>query len=224
MAKQNPEENHNGIDNLNEHLTDAGRKIAENRRILYWAVGLIVAAGLLVGSYFIFFKTPQENKSFDAYNNVEINYAGNDTLQAKEYAKVADKFSGDAGNLAALESAEHYYNIGDYKQAIKYLDKFSTSENVLGANALVLKGDCFVNLKKYAEAIDAYNKAIKESDDNPVIIPRCLMKMATVYLAQNKHAEALKAYEQVAENYPDFVYNNLPIASYVEREKAVLGK
>lgn len=213
------------IDQLNSHLTNAGEKIANNKKIIFWVVGAIAIVAAFTLSYLFIYRNPRLEKSFEAYNEVEIKALNNDSIAAAEYKKVADNYSGDAANLAALSAAEALYSEGKYDEAVKYLDKFSTGETVLQANALVLKGDCFVNMKKYDQAIDTYNKALKEGGDNPQIAPRVLLKEANVFDAQKKYDKALECYEKIQSQFPNFVLGNgVGIEAYIEREKARLGK
>jgi tetratricopeptide (TPR) repeat protein len=173
------------------------------------------------------YRNPRIEKSFEAYNKVETEAVGNDSIAAAMYKDVADKYSNTpAGNLAALSAAEYLYDLGKYAEAAKYAEKFSTSDEVLMSNALVLIGDCYVNLKKYDDAISYFDKAISTSDENPQIVPRVLLKKATIYDAQNKYDKALECYEAISADYPQFSLGQggLSIDAYVEREKARLGK
>lgn len=160
MANNHEAEEANAIEKINDNLSSATEKIANNKKVIYWTIGGILVIAAFIVSYLYIYRNPRLNRSFEAYNQVEILAQGNDSTAAAEYAKVADKFGGnDAGHIAALNAAEHYYTLGKYKEALNYLDKFSTSEPILAANALVLKGDCQVNLKQYDQAIDSYKKA-----------------------------------------------------------------
>lgn len=223
MAKHhNPEEENNSIDNLNEHLTSAGRYVEEKKKTLFWVVGAIVVAAVFVISYLFIYRNPRQNKTMEEYANVELN-AANDTAAAKSYAKIADKGSGDGANLAALDAAQRYYSIKNYKEALKYLDKFDTNEDVMMANALILKGDCYVNLKQYDNALSTFEKAISVSGQNPQIAPRAMAKMAVIYDEQKKYDKALEVYEKIQQEYPDFRYGT-GVEGYAARERARLGK
>ena len=226
MAKHHEEEEQTTLDKLNSNLGSASEKIAQNKHIVFWIVGGIAVVAAFVLSYLFIYRNPKLNKAYEAYNQVEISAMGNDSIASAEYKKVADNYGGtDAGSIAALDAAEKYYAQGNYKDAIKYLDKFSTKEPVLGSNAMALKGDCYVNLKKYDEAIDCYKKAIGKADKNPQIVPRVLLKEANVFDAQKKYDKALECYEQIKKDYPQFeLGNGLTIDSYIAREKARLGK
>ncbi len=225
-SKQNKPQEETAIDNLNTHLTTAGEKIANNKKIIYWGVGAIVVIGAFILSYLFIYRNPHVNKSFEAYNKVETLAMGNDSISAAEYKKVADEYGGDdAGKLAALSAGEALYNQGKYKEAVEYLKKFSSEDAVLASNAMILTGDCYVNLKQYDDALEWYGKAVREAGNNPQIVPRVLLKQANVYDEQKKYDKALGCYEIIKTDYPEFKFGNgMTAEAYIEREKARLGK
>ena len=225
MANNHEAEEANAIEKINDNLSSATEKIANNKKVIYWTIGGILVIAAFIVSYLYIYLNPRLNRSFEAYNQVEILAQGNDSTAAAEYAKVADKFGGnEAGQLAALNAAEHYYTLGKYKEALNYLDKFRTLEPILAANALVLKGDCQVNLKQYGQAIDSYKKAVKKAKGNGQIVPRVLLKEANVYDAQKKYDLALECYQTIKKDYPDFTPGNGSIDAYIGREQGRLGK
>lgn len=223
---KNLQQEESTVDKLNENLTSASEKIAQNSKVIYICLACVAVVAAAVLSYIFLYRNPRVSRAFEAYNQVEITAFGNDSIAAAEYKKVAEKYSGtDAADLAYLSSAESYYELGKYKEAIECLDKFSTSEKVLAANALVLKGDCFVNLKKYDDALGCYNKAISKAGENIQIVPRVLLKEANIYDAQKKYDKALECYETINKDYPQFqLGNGISTEAYIEREKARLGK
>lgn len=225
MASQNQQQDESAIDKMNSQLTGAGAKIADNKSVITWVVvGILVAAALVFG-YIHFIQNPKSEKAFTAYNRVEQASMGNDSIAAAQYKEVADKFGGDAGNLAALSAAESFYNEGKYEEAVKYLNKFSSKDAVLDANAHVLAGDCYVNLQKYDDALSAYQKAVRKADGNPQIVPRVLLKEANVYDEQKKYDKALECYNIIKKDYPTYrLGNGIDIDAYIARENARLGK
>lgn len=227
MASQNNnQQDETAIDKVNTQLTAAGSKVANNKKYIYWGVGIVLVAAVFTMSYLFIYRNPRINNSFEAYNKVELTAMGNDSLAAAQYKAVADKYSGtDAGKLAALSAGEAFYNNGKYQEAADCLKKFSSDDPVLAANALVLTGDCYVNLKKYDDALDYFKKAISKADKNPQIVPRVLLKEANIYDEQKKYDKALDCYTQIKNDYPEFTLGNgLDIDAYIERENARLGK
>lgn len=214
------------IDRVNSHLTDAGAKIADNKKIIFIAVGVILVVAAFVMSYLFIFRNPHVEKAFEAYNQVETQPVLNDSIAAAQYMEVADNYSGDAaGKLAALSAGEALYNEGRYEEAAQYLKKFSSNDDVLDANALVLTGDCYVNLEKYDEALNYFNKAIRKAGGNPQIVPRVLLKEANVYDAQGNFGKALQCYQEIKNNYPTFkLGNGMEIDAYIAREVARLAQ
>ncbi len=226
MSDKKHHEEGNAIDHLDADLKGASEKIVANKKPLAIVLGIIVIAALAVAGYFYLLRNPQNEKAFDAYGKVEVNNpAASDTILANEYKKVADQYDGtDAANLAAVEAAEHFYEIGKYQDALNYLNKFSTSNEVLSATTTIMKGDCYVNLKKYDEAISQFQKAAADAADNDQIVPLALIKCATVYDAQKKYDKALEIYEQLYQRNPNYAFNGMTMEAYIEREKARLGK
>ena len=222
-SNQTPEQP-DQLENINNRLTNLGRNIETNKKAMGIAMGAILVVACLTFAWLYLYKIPTNNKAMEAYNKVELSSMMNDSLSAAQYKKVADEYSSTAaGKLAALSAAETLYNSGKYDEAAKYLKKFSSSDKVLDANAQILLGDCYVNLKKYDDAIAAFKTAEKKGKENPQIAPRALLKQAVVYDEQKKYSDALNCYETIKKDYPEFsLGNGISIDSYIEREKARL--
>lgn len=212
------------IDKVHSHLTEAGTKIANNKKIIYYFLAIIGIVAAFTLSYFFIYKNPHVEKSFAAFNGVETQ-AINDSVAAEQYKEVANRYKGDAaGKLAALSAGEALYNEGKYEEAAEYLKRFNSDDDVLDSNVLALVGDCYVNLEKYDEAIDYFQKAVRKANGNPQIVPRVLLKEANVYDAQQKYDKALECYQIIRNSYPQFqMGNGIEIDAYIARENARLG-
>lgn len=224
MAKKHVAEEDQTLNALNNTLTATGETILKNRKAIGVALGVLIVVALGIMAYIFMYSNPRAEKAMEAFNNVATT-ATNDTTAAKAYQDVANQHSGTtAANLANLAAAEHYYEIGKFQEAINSLEKFSTSEVVMMSQAYCLKGDCFVNLKQYDKAIQAFDKAISTAGDNDASTPRFLDKKATVYDAQKQYAKALECYETIKKDYPNYENGSYPVDAYIAREKARLGK
>lgn len=219
-SNQTPGQN-DSLDNLNNRLTNIGRSVETNKKAMGVALGGILLVAALTFAYLYLYSIPRANKAMEAYNKVEFT-APNDSAAAAAYKKVADEYgSTKGGKLAALSAAETLYSTGKYADAAKYLKEFDSDDDIINANAEMLLGDCYVNLNKLDDAVKAFKKALDEGEGNPQIAPRALLKLAVVYDSQKKYADALKCYESIKDEYPEFTLGNgLSIDSYIEREKA----
>ena len=140
----------------------------------------------------------------------------------KKYEAVAQNYCQDAGNRANLMAAIGLYEKGDYQKCLEYLDAYSATGAVIDAAAYSLKGDCYVNLKKYDEAISAFGKAISTSNENPQLAPYFMSKQARVYNEKKEHAKELEIYESIKKDYPK--YSGMDVDKFIERAKTLAEK
>lgn len=226
MANKNRQETRTSIDDLNDSLSSIEQKVEGNQKLISWILIAVAAVTVLVIVYIFLIREPAIKAADEAVSQADITLIqGNDSLALAQYKQVADEYGYEAGNRAALQTAILYYKKKDYKQALEYVRKYDQKESVVGAASLALEGDCYVNLGQLDDALAAFKKAVKASDNNPLYTPLFLIKEANVLRAQNKTEEELKVYETIQEEYPEFgpAYN-YDIQKYIERCKAQLGQ
>lgn len=238
MANKDIKNEPTGIENLNESLTSFSAKVEKHKNVILYVVGSIVVAALAgIGLYFwdrdknqksarafptaLVSATKEIQKAAQTSDNQDSLYAAVMIKRMQELAKKEDGRTG--GTLAQIELAGLYYNNGKPKEALAALEATDIDEPVMEMSALVLKGDCYVDLKKNKEAISAYDEAFdKAKEENPEIAARVLMKKARVLDSEKKYADALALYEQILKDYP--LYANMNVEAYAERERALAGK
>lgn len=223
--KHNDSHQDNPIDQIDGSLKSASESIIRNKKVITWIVSGVVIIALLVMGYIFFIRQPHNQKALDAFNNVEVTAQGNDSVAIISYKQVADKYEGtDGGNLAALTTGEAFYDQKKFEDAIKYLKRFKTSDEMMMANVECLIGDCYVGLGKYDDALTYFDKSLRIASGNPEISPRVLDKKARVFDEQKKYDKALECYEMIQKEYPTYQDGNYPAAAFAAREKARLGK
>ena len=190
------------------------------RSILMWGSIIIALIVLGVIVYIYAVREPGIQKANDAIAEADriALFEGNDSTALAAYENVANNYGYDAGNRAKLQSAIILYSQGKYQEALDYLNNYKSTDHIIGATALGLKGDCLVNLDKYDDAISAFDKAIKQADGNPQLVPYFLSKKATVLAAQNKHAEAADIYAEIEKEYPDYAAQTRAEAHRLQQE------
>lgn len=220
MANNKPsEEPRTSIDEVNDTLTGIGEKVQSNPKIVVWGCIAVTAVVAIILLYVYAIRQPGQNAANTALGQADIELLmGNDSLALAKYQQVAADHGYDAGNLANLNAAILLYKKGKYEEAIKYLKDYSSSENVIGASAKSLEGDCYVNLKQYPQAIDCFKQAVKISDNNPHYTPVFLMKEATVLREQKDFKAEAAIYEQILNDYPAYGPEiGVDIKKYLER-------
>ncbi len=224
--KTNTEETRTSIDEVNDTLTGLGEKVQNNPRIIVYscvAVAVVVAV-ILIWVYAV--RQPGINAANEALGQADIELLmGNDSVALAKYQQVAADHGYKAGDLADLNAAILLYKDKKYEEALNHLKNYSSSESIIGAGAKSLEGDCYVNLKKYAEALDCFKQAVKISDNNPAYTPTFLLKEATVLREMKDYKAEAAIYEQIIKEYPSYGAEiGTDFQKYLERALASAGE
>lgn len=208
-----------GLDTVNDSLTAMTQKVQDNSKIIVIISCAVIAIAVIVLAYVYFFRNPGMQKNNDNIGKADLQLAiGNDSIALKQYTEIADNGNYEPANRAALQSAILLYQDGKYEDALKYVEKYSKRDDIIGAGALSLKGDCLVNLDQLDKAADAYRDAIKTSDKNPAYTPYFIMKLARVYRAQSNFAEEAKLLREIQSEYPLYgQQHNIDIEKLLDR-------
>lgn len=192
----------------------------KNRALGFWEKNnksILVALGaviLLTGGYFVYkywFKMPENQKAVEAIAKAQ-QYFATDSLQkalngdgqSAGFLKVISKYgSTPSGNLAKLYAGETYLQLGDFNNAIKYLNDFNPNGSAqTQAFVYGLLGDAYSELKKNDEAIDNYKKAASTFDKNAALSSEYLYRAASLYEVMGKNKEAMELFKELKDKFP----------------------
>jgi len=224
MAKQRKSDKPQPMKNVEETLTKTEQFLEENYKPLLYILGVIV---ILVGLFWL----------ARLYLNNRNNEAQSQMYQAQRYLEIDSlrlALNGDgnylgfldiaqqykftrAGNLALYSAGICYLHLGNYQEAIDYLNKYSKKDNVLGSIAIGATGDAYVELGDIEKGISKYLEAA-EYGDNAFNTPLYLMKAGELYETLGDYSEALKLYERIKEKYPESS-EGTSIDRYIARAK-----
>ncbi len=226
MAKEKGKTARTSIDELNDSLSSMEQKLEGNKKIIGWIIGAIIIVAVIVLGYIYLIYTPNVEKAKEDIAKADMSLAmGQDSVALKQYETIATNYSNSAANRADLNAAILLYSKGKYQEAINYLKEYDPKGELVGPASQSLLGDCYVNLKKYDDAISAFDKAISLSDSNPLYTPLFMMKKATVLRELKKYAEEAKLLESIKSDYPEFSGSyRIDIDKYIERAKAQAGE
>lgn len=225
MAKESKkQETRTSIDELNESLSGLEQRVEQNKKSVIWyAVALLVVIGLGLGYYYGKKSAKEDAGEMIGKADIEL-MQGNDSLALAQYQAVAAEYSNGVANRANLNAAILLYQKGNYEEALKAVENYDVEEELVGAASQSLKGDCLVNLKKYDEAVAAYDEAISVANGNELYAPVFMMKKATVLNAQQKYSEAAAIYQNIKDNYSKYVNAyRVNIDKYIDRSNYLAG-
>jgi len=209
MAKKNKQDEDLLVD-VGQSLTKAEKFVEENRQSLTLIVGVLV---VLVGGYFAyqsFYLKPLEKEAqeeiFQAQQYFEsdsLKLAINGDGQNLGFVDIADEYSATkAGNLANYYAGISYLNLGEFKNAIEYLDKFSSNDPVFSIIATGSIGDAFWELEQPEEALDYYEKAVS-GNENAFVVPFYLKKAGLVAEQLGDLDKAEKYFTRIKKEFKD---------------------
>lgn len=107
-----------------------------------------------------------------------------------------------AGNGAKLYAGISALQTGQFKEALDYLQSFSTDDALLNARKYGCIGDAHSELNDMVAAETNYSKAVDADADNSLTAPFYLYKLAVAQVANNKKEDAIKNFELLTEKFP----------------------
>lgn len=227
MAEKDQNNQSIELDELAKDNQELKNDVTAGQKYLMWVIIALSVIAVAVIIYIFAFRQPGVKASNEAIAQADIEMTqGNDSVALAKYQQVADEYgSYDAGSRAALMAASINYKNGNYEAALADLKNFDAKESIVGAAAMSLKGDCYVNLNNYKDAIAAYDKAISESGDNALYTPLFMMKKATVLREQKDYAAELKVLQSIKTDYPQYAATyRLDIDKYIARAEYQASK
>jgi len=117
------------------------------------------------------------------------------------FLDIIDEYSGTkAANLANYSAGMAYLNMGNYQQAIDYLEDFSSEDAVLGALSKGGLGDAFMQLGQASDALGYYEKALNHNT-NAYTTPKFLYKAGITALELNEKDKALGFFQRIKDEF-----------------------
>jgi len=227
MAKKKKEVNPQSLKNVEETLTKTEQFLEKNYKSLLIALGSIV---LLVGifwlgrMYLISKNNEAQAQMYQAERYLEMDslnlalYGDGNYLGFIDISK--DYRFTKTGNLALYSAGICYLHLGQYEDALDYLDKYSKKDKVLGSLAIGASGDAYIELGETDKGIDKYLEAA-EYAENSFNTPLFLMKAAEIYELEDRYADAMKIYLRIKDEYPEST-EGTSIEKYIARVELLM--
>ena len=107
----------------------------------------------------------------------------------------------ESGELARFYLANAYMNLGQYDEAIKQYDSFSTDNDLLKASALAGLASCYEVKNEYSKAAANFEKA-GNLISNPNTTPEYLSAAARCYGSAGEKEKAITMLKKIKKEYP----------------------
>ena len=223
MAEQ---KNQNEHLNVEDALTQSEAFLIKYKNAI---IGGVVAVIIIVAGFIMYknlYAEPREEKAqaalfkgqeyfeqdaFEqALNGDSIGYAG--------FLKVADDYSGTkAANLAKAYAGICYAQLGKYEDAVKMLDSFDGSDQMVAPAILGATGNCYAQLGQLDKAASTLLSAADKADNN-TLSPIFLLQAGEILVKQGKYDDAVNAYTKIKDKYFQS-HQAMDIDKYIEQAK-----
>lgn len=208
----------------------------KNKKIINYAALAIVAVVGVFSFYKFYWLPGQEseaaNEAFYAQNyfekdsfNIALNggvnvQTGNGPKTMMGFKDIADNYgSTKTGNLANFYAGICLLRTGKFEEAIEYLQKFDSNDEMMGPTAVGAIGDANMELNRVDEALKFYLKAADKSI-NSFTTPLYLKKAGFAYEQKASYADAISTYERIKNEYPRSTEGR-DIEKYIARAKTL---
>ena len=208
MATKKTQQEDN-LQELESALTKTERFIEDNQNMITYIVGGIILVVILFLGFSKFYLQPKEDEAlsqmFMAENYFEkdsFNLAINGDGNYLGFLDIIDDYGiTKSANRAKYYAGISYLHLGQYEDALDYLQDFKTDDLLLAPIVEGAQGDALLELGETDDALKQYKKAISASD-NELTTPVYMMKAASLLETMDELEDALALYEELKEKYP----------------------
>ena len=210
MSKENKEHGHSGFETVEEALSKTELYIEQNRKSL---TIIIIAIAAVVGIYFLyrnFYLGPKEDDAQASMYMAEFYFEQDSFALAVDgdgtnlgFKDIVDEYGATkSANLANYYAGICYLRLGQFENAVEYLEQFDGKDRIVSAIALGATGDAYVELNNLQKGVKLYLKAANLYD-NEVLSPLYLKKAGLVYEELGDLKKALTVYKKIKKDYPN---------------------
>ena len=190
-----------------EAVSKTERFFQENGKRLAIISAVFVALCVVVFCWFKFAYQPKvaeaqgqmaiAEQNFRAGNyEVALNGDGN----ALGFVQVMDEYGKKAGKAVYFYAGVCELQLGEWEQAIKYLEAYKGKDTILAARATACIGDAYVALEDYSKALGYFEKAAANADN--MFAAGYLLRAGIVAEKLGENAKALSFYKKIKDQYP----------------------
>ncbi len=201
---------HDGFESVESALTRTEQYIEENRKSLtIIIVAILVVVGGFIG-YKNFYLEPKEIEAqslmFMAEKYFEIDsflYALEGDDQYPGFLEIIDDYAATkSANLAKYYAGICYLRLGEYEDAIDYLDDFDANDMMVSVVAVGATGDAYVELGELEKGASYYEKAAN-LNESELLSPIYLFKAGLVEEELGNYKKAIGFYKKIKKQYPN---------------------
>ena len=206
MAKEIKNENAEAVV---EAVSKTEKFFNENGKLLAGICAGVVVLAAVIFCWVKFVHQPKVEEAQGQMAYAEQNFraadyelALNGDGNALGFVQIIDEYGKKAGKAVYFYAGVCELQLGEWEQAIKYLESYKGKDTILAARATACIGDAYVGLEDYSKALGYFEKAAQA--DN-MYAAGYLLKAGAVAEALGENDKALSFYKKIKDQYPQSV-------------------
>ena len=209
MSNKNIQQEPDELQNVEQALSKTEQFIENNRKQLVWGLVIVAVVAAAVVWFFNGYVAPKNVEAADKmaaavryFERDSFALALNGDGMNEGFIEIIDNYGiTESSALAAFYAGVCEYKLGNYDEAISYLNKFSAASVNMEPAAITLIGDCYVAKGDAKAAVKYFEKA--GAIENKLTAPRALNKAGIAYESMGEWAKAEKCYQTIKSVYFD---------------------
>jgi len=215
---------------VEEALGKTEQFVEKNQKLLMYAIMGIIIVVLVYFGYQKFYTSPMEKNAQDQifmaqkyFEMDSLNRALYGDGNALGFLDIIDDYGRTkTGNLAKYYAGICYLRMGNFEEAIDYLESHDPVDQNIGPMALGAIGDAYMELNEPDRAVAYYLEAANDVD-NDFTSPMFLYKAGMTYEMLGAYEDAYDAYNRIFMEYYKSVEAR-SIERNIARMKAMMEK
>ena len=186
-----------------------------------YALAIVFLIGLGILAYQHFVRAPkiaealaQSYQAQAAFDKGEFELALKGDGNTLGFEQVIEDYGSAAGESVFLYAGLCELQLGNYENAINFLDKYEGDDTILAARAIAAKADAYSALENYEKAAALYEQAASKAEN--AYTAEYLLKAGIVYEELGNNAKALEIYKKIKDFYP-MTLQGQTIDKYISR-------
>ncbi len=193
---------------VEEALGKTEQFIEKNQKIMIYAVMGIILVVLVYFAYQKFYISPMEGNAQEQifmaqkyFEKDSLNRALYGDGNALGFIDIVDDYGRTTtGNLAKYYAGICYLKLGNYEEAIAYLEDHDPVDQIIGPMALGALGDAYLELNEPEKAVSHYMDAANVNE-NDFTTPMYLYRAGMTYELLGEYEDAYDAYNRIYQEY-----------------------
>lgn len=168
------------------------------------AIIVLIAAGF---AYQKFYREPLREEALGQLFTAEqyfradsFNLALNGDGNALGFKEILDEYGTAAGKAVYFYAGVSALQLGDYEEAIDFLNKYRGKDEIIQARAYCCIGDAYVGLNRLEEALSYFLKAASYKDN--LYAAAYYKKAGILYEELDNNDKAIEMYQKIKDDYP----------------------